>query len=226
MIYPTIFSGIIGLDAIMVDSVHFPRPAAALTLRRRDVWSDREEAFAKFKKNPFFSTWNDKVLENYVTYGLRDLPTPTYPDLKEGVTLATTKKQELITFVSPQGTLKEGNIQRPEPVYMYENLHKVPVPVQLIVARNGSVINHIERFEQEVKNMKIKESEVVIMEDVSHSLPFEKPNELAEILTPFISKICGIWTDKNNKKYSGTLHSINDDIVSYIQQSTRPKSKE
>ena len=57
----------------------------------------------RFRKSKFFRTWDPRVLERYLEYGLRDVPPAIYPisgDVKLGaVTLTTTKHQESWTYL-------------------------------------------------------------------------------------------------------------------------------
>ncbi|KAL3464758.1 Alpha/beta hydrolase family-domain-containing protein [Aspergillus heterothallicus] len=80
-----------------------------LSTYRRDQWPSRKTAAESFKKNPFYQAWDPRVLERWVQYGMRDLPTAIYP-LSESslrtvgdkpVTLATTLHQEVFTFSRP-----------------------------------------------------------------------------------------------------------------------------
>ena len=84
--------------------------------KRRDIWPSSEKAFRALKGRPNFSPWDERVLriyavsfaslssQLYVTnfvvkqdHGVRPLPTAEYPDLKEGVTLKCTRKQEAVS---------------------------------------------------------------------------------------------------------------------------------
>lgn len=69
---------------------------------RREVWPSREAAAESFRRSPFYRAWDPRVLEAWVRYGLRPLPTATLPAASAGaVTLTTTKHQELFTFFRP-----------------------------------------------------------------------------------------------------------------------------
>jgi len=68
---------------------------------RRDLWPSREEAIAGFKKSPFYQAWDPRVLDSWNQYGIRKTPTAVYPDVKDSVTLTTTKHQEVFTFLRP-----------------------------------------------------------------------------------------------------------------------------
>ncbi|EKG19231.1 hypothetical protein MPH_03491 [Macrophomina phaseolina MS6] len=95
---------------------------AAASARRRDIWPSRQAAAESFKKNKFYQSWDPRVLELWIKYGLRDLPTAIFPSPEKPansaattttaeptltpsptsesrVTLTTTKHQEVFTFV-------------------------------------------------------------------------------------------------------------------------------
>ncbi|KAJ9630805.1 hypothetical protein H2203_001330 [Taxawa tesnikishii (nom. ined.)] len=127
-IHPRLFSTLVLIDPVMqrVASVtgNFA-PAQASTLRR-DRWPSRAAARAAFQRSKFYQTWDPRVLDLWISYGLRDLPTLLYPeatpasatpptisadiagatpspapDTEKEVTLTTTKHQEVLTFVRP-----------------------------------------------------------------------------------------------------------------------------
>lgn len=78
---------------------------------RRDHWPSRVEAASSFKKSKFYQSWDPRVLDLWIKYGLRSLPTAMYPkehddsDRSENdsspVSLTTTKHQEVFTFLRP-----------------------------------------------------------------------------------------------------------------------------
>lgn len=83
---------------------------------RRDVWPSREAAARSFAKSPMFASWDKRVLERMVRFGLRDLPTALYPDPSSehgnsdcGVTLTTTKHQELWTMIRPNYSSRDAS---------------------------------------------------------------------------------------------------------------------
>ena len=87
---------------------------------RRDLWPSREAAARSFAKSPMFASWDQRVLERMVTYGLRDLPTALYPDTSSengnadsSVTLTSTKHQEVWTMIRPNYSSRDasGRIQ-------------------------------------------------------------------------------------------------------------------
>lgn len=94
-----------------------PSPARLSTFRR-DVWPSREIAAKSFKASKFYQQWDPRVLDRWIRYGLRDMPTSLHPseDKPDGakqVTLTTPKHQEVFTFLRPtydrQGNDNSGN---------------------------------------------------------------------------------------------------------------------
>ncbi|KAI8974038.1 alpha/beta-hydrolase [Trametes punicea] len=61
---------------------------------RKDVWPSRAVAKEWFAKRLPWNRWDPRTLDLYIEHGLRDLPTATYPDLKEGVTLTAPREHE------------------------------------------------------------------------------------------------------------------------------------
>ena len=85
-------------------------------VKRRDMWSSSEEAH-KFFRERAFKSWDSRSIDLHVVriyfysmclyvltdgqrYGLRALPTLTYPDKTQGVTLTCTKIQEAVRYRS------------------------------------------------------------------------------------------------------------------------------
>ena len=77
---------------------------ARMSTWRREVWPSQAEATKAFKMSKFYAAWDPRVLDRWLQYGLRNLPTILYPEAIKGdrrVTLKTTKHQELFTFLRP-----------------------------------------------------------------------------------------------------------------------------
>ena len=122
--HPSLFSSLVLIDPV----IHYARSSAPSddsvsssnaqsSTFRRDRWNSSAEAAASLKRHPFYQTWDPRVLELWVKYGLRRLPTALYPldsddsedsDSDDGpVTLTTTKHQEVFTFLRPKFTGKD-----------------------------------------------------------------------------------------------------------------------
>ena len=98
--HPRLLTSLILIEP-MIRRDHPPGPnAAMLSTLRKDLWPSRAEAEAAFRKNKFFTAWDPRALNNYLTYGLRETPTAIYPGAQRGsVTLTTTKHQESWSFL-------------------------------------------------------------------------------------------------------------------------------
>ncbi|RMJ21120.1 toxin biosynthesis protein [Aspergillus sp. HF37] len=71
----------------------------ALTAEKKDVWNDRGQAADKARQK--LRIWDPRVLDRWVQYGYRELPSAIHPDKKTSgsVTLSTSKHQELLTYL-------------------------------------------------------------------------------------------------------------------------------
>jgi pimeloyl-ACP methyl ester carboxylesterase len=128
LMHPRLFTTLILMDPVIQ---RLPSkqgnygPAKASTVRR-DIWPNRKAAEASFKRSKFYQTWDSRVLDLWIKYGLRDLPTLLHPkptaasntlppinadpssatvspdkETETEVTLTTTKHQEVFTFMRP-----------------------------------------------------------------------------------------------------------------------------
>ncbi|KAI1181859.1 Alpha/beta hydrolase family-domain-containing protein [Nemania serpens] len=128
LLHPRLLTSLVLFDPTIVDfdparaAGPGTSPARASAVRR-DVWPSREVAIASFARSPFYRSWDPRVLERWNQHALRDLPTLVYPELpassappsdpsssttsttakpaSPGVTLRTTKHQEVFTFLRP-----------------------------------------------------------------------------------------------------------------------------
>jgi pimeloyl-ACP methyl ester carboxylesterase len=114
LLHPRLFETLILIDPVIQGKVSLlgnVSPAVA-SARRRERWPSREEALKSFKKSKFYQTWDSRVLDRWVEYGLRDVPTKLFPDAKAPeVTLTTTKHQEVMTFLRPNFAAQPGDTE-------------------------------------------------------------------------------------------------------------------
>jgi len=120
--HPRLLSTLILIDPVIqiyssTDPNAGPSPARLSTFRR-DVWPSREEAAKSFKLSKFYQAWDPRVLDRWVQYGLRDMPTLLHPANQNEsgapqVTLTTPLHQEVFTFLRPN---YEGNGYNGRPV--------------------------------------------------------------------------------------------------------------
>ena len=115
-LHPRLLTSLVLIDPVIQnssaaapDNSHLSHTQASTF--RRDNWPSRAEAASSVKKSKFYQSWDPRVLELWIRYGLRSLPTAIYPkdhggsDRSENddgpVTLTTTKHQEVFTFLRP-----------------------------------------------------------------------------------------------------------------------------
>ncbi|KAG6266485.1 hypothetical protein E4U48_005485 [Claviceps purpurea] len=108
LLHPRLFHSLVLMEAAIAPDTAGPAvnggtPAYA-SIRRRDVWPSRQHAADSFRKSPFYQSWDPRVFDLWITYGLQpkstDPGTPDGPEEGE-VTLTTSKHQEIFTFLRP-----------------------------------------------------------------------------------------------------------------------------
>ncbi|KAJ5493060.1 toxin biosynthesis protein [Penicillium diatomitis] len=99
-IHPRLLSTIILVEpVIFADGWHPPFNPARFAAKRHDLWDSREAAETDLRQS--CRKWDPRVVELFLRYGIRPVPTLLYnnetePDLPPGaVTLTTTKYQEM-----------------------------------------------------------------------------------------------------------------------------------
>jgi pimeloyl-ACP methyl ester carboxylesterase len=112
LMHPRLFSSLILIDPVIqthatpkITNPNQPN-IARLSTYRRDLWPSRKFAADSFLKSPFYKRWNPRVLDRWIKYGLRSLPTAIHPldpyaPAHDAVTLTTPKHQEVFTFLRP-----------------------------------------------------------------------------------------------------------------------------
>ncbi|KAJ5795361.1 hypothetical protein N7457_001960 [Penicillium paradoxum] len=163
LMHPSLFQGLILIDPV----IQLENPSLKYALPstyRRDHWPSRVEAANKFRSSSFYRAWDPRVLEKWIEYGLRDLPTKVYPICHEtgtqqpAVTLTTPKTQELFTFLrssyvdrrsglprgSPQEEMHPDDIDnspfyRPEPPHIFRRLPELKPAVMYLFGSSSDL---------------------------------------------------------------------------------------
>ncbi|KAF4447001.1 hypothetical protein F53441_9399 [Fusarium austroafricanum] len=115
LLHPRVFTSLVLLDPVISHFASTPGarsagPAAA-SMYRREAWPSRTEAVASFSRSPFYKSWDPRVLQRWIDFGIRNVSG------EESVTLTTPKHQEIFTFLRPswQAYDAEGkNVIHPE----------------------------------------------------------------------------------------------------------------
>lgn len=174
LIHPRLLTTLILLDPVIQDSSATTvkgSPVYSSTFRR-DVWPSRAEAEAAFRKQKFYQSWDPRVFDRWLKFGIRETPTTLHPNESGSVTLSTTKHQECFTFLRPswEGMSEDGlrithrervpdlnlagsstfPFYRPEPAATTLRLHEVR-PSVLYIFGGESPMNTPELREIKVK---------------------------------------------------------------------------
>ncbi|KAH6970330.1 Alpha/beta hydrolase family-domain-containing protein [Fusarium avenaceum] len=98
-LHPRLLTSLVLLEPVISNYSSLPDRTvpgpANISMSRREVWPSRKEAAAAFSRSPFFGTWNPRVLERWIKYGVTDVPE------KDEVKLTTTKHHEVFNFLRP-----------------------------------------------------------------------------------------------------------------------------
>ncbi|KAF2127400.1 alpha/beta-hydrolase [Dothidotthia symphoricarpi CBS 119687] len=104
LIHPRLFTTLVTFEATVFKNPrqHTSLGANPITFRK-DQWPSREAAAKSLVRYPMFKAFNSTVMDLFLKYGLRDLPTVLYPaSIPPGspipVTLTTTKHQEVLNY--------------------------------------------------------------------------------------------------------------------------------
>ncbi|KAH9483336.1 Abhydrolase domain-containing protein mpaH [Psilocybe cubensis] len=144
-----------------------------MTPIRRDTWKSHDAAVKSIKGSLPFAMWDERVLDTYIKYGLRPLPTAFYPDKQSGVTLTTHRQEENIAFTGYQFIRDAVN---------QLNIICRHVPVHLIYGDRNDM------FERDIQDSLINPQEgrtfasVARIEGAGHLVVQEAPSALAAAL--------------------------------------------
>lgn len=108
MFHPRLFSALVFIEPAILNRHPSGTNSAFMSTARKDLWPSREASEAAFRNNKFFQAWDSRVLDRYLQFGLRQVPTAIYPYpsadnsvQKDSVTLTTTKHQESWSYLRP-----------------------------------------------------------------------------------------------------------------------------
>ncbi|KAJ3846005.1 Alpha/beta hydrolase family-domain-containing protein [Lentinula lateritia] len=148
----------------------------SMTATRRDIWNSRTDAKTYFAQRLPWITWDRRVLDKYVEYGLRELPTAIYPK-KTGVTLCTPRQTEAEAWVPLDATLVAMNrlnqVSTTVPVHLVfgerEELYSDAARKSLSSPLEGRVIAS-ESYVSNAGHLVVQEQPKLLAENISHIL--------------------------------------------------------
>ena len=141
-------------------------PLASKSIRRRNAWSDEEEAREYLGGKDLFANWDREMLDLYLQHGMSEADSGA-------LTLACSPRREAALFMG-------GMEIDPWPL-----LEKIACPVLLVEgekSENRLVINlgHAASI--------IPDADLEVVEDARHLVPMEKPREVLALIHEFFQQ--------------------------------------
>ncbi len=175
----TMATAVSGLDTsgmVLIEPIFLPEaiyamdlsveqhPLASKSIKRRNGWSDSDEAFDYLKSRPLFRSWDDEMLHLYLEHGMK-------PD-EEGLKLTCSPVKEASLFMG-------GTHFNPWPV-----LNKVSQPVLVV---EGALSENRGFIEYEKAAGLFPKGRYLLVEDARHLIPMEKPALITGIIKSFLT---------------------------------------
>lgn len=228
LINPRLFTSIILLDPVIEDIKHptskalvNKRSPVAMSVFRRDTWPSRAEAEKSFSKNAFYQSWDPRVLQLWLQFGLTDT--------QDGkVALTTSKHQEVRTFVrsssrafnadgsklvdprripdvDPSDPHTENSlwpVYRPESASTWDHLPRVRPTVLYIFGGQSNIGNTASRNKKVFRTgsglggsggITFGKVKQVVGEEHGHLIPMENPKFCADAAASWITQHLPTW---------------------------------
>lgn len=144
-------------------------PLASKAIRRKDLWSDRNEALSYLRSKALFKNWDEEMLDLYITYGMKSLDAG-------GLQLACSPKREASLFMG-------GSRYNPWPL-----LSKVSCPTLVI---EGEESENRAFIDLKKATRMFAQGTYTLVNGAGHLIPQEKPKESIEIIRSFFSVLKG-----------------------------------
>ncbi len=133
-------------------------PLVRAARRRRGSWPDRATVRASYAKKPFFSTWAEGVLDDYLADGLRETT--------DGVALSCPPAWEAATFAGQAHDF-------------WGALKRAPGPVTVLAANHPATSTVPEASIRSLEKLGVR---VIRISGLTHLIPLEDPKAAAEFL--------------------------------------------
>lgn len=141
-------------------------PLVKVARKRRNEWTDRQEAFQHFRSKAVFERWSDEALWDYVEYGLRR-------NERGNIELAYPREWE-------------ARIYATIPDDIWELLPQVTQPT---LAMRGAESDTLGEEAWELWKKLQPETTFLMYQESGHLLPMEKPDSVAEAIGVFLKSL-------------------------------------
>ncbi|ORY75454.1 Alpha/beta hydrolase family-domain-containing protein [Protomyces lactucae-debilis] len=224
VIHPRLFEGIVLMDPILFDAgsnksswVGKPNNIANMSARRRQDFPSRQAARQGFLKSPFYQSWEPKVFEMWMQYGVVPVSPPSAVSdnaAEEGpVRLSTLVSQEVYTFLhwfpKRPSEMSGNHLDMTDAdvdcaTFTFRNLAQIRCPVKFIYGERSPDMTAEVRLGQ---TSRCKHSIEHIMPRAGHLIPMEQPLNCALSCSGFLNTQAKVWAafvrqDNNIKRES------------------------
>ncbi|KAG7095097.1 hypothetical protein E1B28_005884 [Marasmius oreades] len=162
------------------------RMTEELTLRRRDVWASREDAYAYLKKRNPWSAWDDRVLRLYTKHGMRSTGS------KGEVTLKCSRLLESAIYADIEGQQESAEI--------FEELCE-EIPIHVV----WGGIHDFSSFSPQLKKDLLNPNSgriaasVTVVPNAGHMVPLQQPISLADTVSRLLNNLSVPYTNNIHK---------------------------
>jgi pimeloyl-ACP methyl ester carboxylesterase len=208
--HPRLFHSLIFMEPVIRGTLPPGPNAASMATNKPDLWSSREVAESEIRRSKFYKSWDQRALDKYLEYGLRQTPTLLYPDAPAGsVTLSTTKQQEAWTYLRSMFTprpaegqldererlttsdmsaeLAQYQFHRAECFIALQSLSSLQPSVTWIFGSKSWASGRSEKEDIFARTGSSARGsggvQSIVIDGANHMLPLEKVNETAELVS-------------------------------------------
>jgi lipase len=163
------------LGMILIEPIYLPselyvmdldvnqHPLASKSIKRRNGWNDKDDAYAYLSARPLFHKWDPRVLELYVNYGMKEADAG-------GLQLACSPRREASLFMG-------GLVHDPWPL-----LPEISCPTLIL---EGEDSENRAFIDLKKATSLIPKGSYRLISSAGHLIPMEKPGEVLDIIRDF-----------------------------------------
>jgi len=174
----TLANTVYHLDAkgmILIEPIYLPselytvnidvhqHPLASKSIKRKNGWDNKEDAYSYLSSRPLFHKWDPRVLELYVNYGMKESDAG-------GLQLACSPRKEASLFMG-------GLVHDPWPL-----LSGVSCPTLIL---EGEDSENRAFIDLKKATSLIPKATYRLISNAGHLIPMEKPKEILDIIRKF-----------------------------------------
>ncbi|KAF9502273.1 alpha/beta-hydrolase [Pleurotus eryngii] len=164
LVEPTIMSEA-QWQVLIDDRMEKMQSSIRMTMKRRTLWPNREDAFAWFRRKYPGTTWDDRVLRAFVDHGMEETP--------EGIRLKCEKDQEASSYSDVEGHFEASKI-------VTAVCHTIPI--HYIWAKDPTYLPLDVRASLSDASYGRKARSIKLIEGAGHMVVQEKPDLVAKAI--------------------------------------------